>query len=149
GKASVDDLSMISLLEAEEALVHRRSPVARRAFELTLALVGTFAYPFLAATAAVAGAGSFSFLLAAKLRRLTEVIRGGSALVGFDPDGGFLPPDDWELRPAVFAVSEALDFDRAGAEEISAAYWFYVRNQSASLDWDIIVRSLRLLRSRK
>jgi hypothetical protein len=148
GKASVDDLSMISLLEAEEALVHRRSPVARRAFEWTLAVLGLIGYPIVAAAATMSGGVSFSALLAAKLRRLTEVIRGTSALIGFDRDGDFIPPDDWDLRPGVFAVSEAIDIVQAGPDEISAAYWFYVRNQSASLDWDIIVRSLRLLRSR-
>src|SRR5690606_8763227 len=50
--------------------------------------------------------------------------------------------------PGVFHVSDVLDLQAGSDGDIGTAYWFYVRNQSGSLDWDIVVRSLRLLRAR-
>ena len=148
GKASVDDLSLTSLVEAEEALIHRRSHLGRRAFEIALSIFGLAIYPLMAAAAAASRGESMPALVRRKLSRLPEVLRGRLALVGYNSIGDYIPPEEWGLRSAVFAVHEALDVAHATREEIGAAYWFYVRNQSASLDWDIIVRSLRQLRHR-
>lgn len=146
GKASVDDLSMTNLVEAEDALVHARSWAARRAFDLTVAAAGMLMHPFLLLARSVRGKRSFAGLLAERTRRLPLVVRDEYSIVGYDPDGSHPPPEEWNLKPGIVAVADVLEVEHAGPGEIGAAYWFYVRNQSGSLDWDIVVRSLRLLR---
>ena len=146
GKASVDDLSMTNLVEAEEALVHTRSRAGERTFDLVVATAGVLAHPLLAVAAAVAGSESFARRLLERTRRMPHVFRGSYSIVGFDPRSAYRPPVEWGLRPGVFAVSDVLNYDKVGSDDIGAAYWFYVRNQSGSLDWDIVVRSLRVLR---
>lgn len=146
GKASVDDLSMTNLVEAEEALVHRRSRAAQRAFDLGIALLGLIAYPII--RLAASGSSSFAARLLDRARRLPRVLKGSYNIVGYDPEESYRPPEEWELKPGVFAVSDVLDYEGVGKDDVGAAYWFYVRNQSASLDWDVVVRSFRLLRVR-
>lgn len=143
GKASVDDLSMANLVEADETFVHTRSPFSRRLFDLSLASIGLVIHPFILIAGRLAGPDSFAAYLASRTRRLTDVLRGRCGMVGYDPEGAFRPPTEWQLKPGIFPVTDALEFDVAGDGEISGAYWFYVRNQSASLDWDIMARSLR------
>lgn len=146
GKASVDDLSMVSLVEAEDTLVHPRSPVARRVFEVSASLAGLLAHPFIALGARVSSDDSRLARMAGYTRKLPGVLSGRRSLVGYDPQAGYVPPDEWGLNEGVFVVEDALEMTDVGRDEIGAAYWFYVRNQSASLDWEIILRSLKLLR---
>lgn len=143
GKASVDNLSMVSLVEAEDALVHARSSFSKRAFELGLALMGILIHPILSAAAALGGEGSRAARIAEKTRKLPGVLSGRYGVVGYDADRSYRPPDAWGLKPGVFPVSDAVDFVEAEDGDIGAAYWFYVRNQSASLDWDIVMHSLQ------
>lgn len=146
GKASVDDLSMVNLVEAEETLIHPRSPVARKAFELAVAVPGWVVHPLIRILAVLGGADSFAARLARRSGQLSKVIAGRRSLIGYDPRGYYVPPAEWGLRDGVFVVTDAVDLDDTAHDEMGAAYWFYVRNQSASLDWDIIVRSLQRLR---
>lgn len=148
GKASVDDLSMANLLKADAALVDTRSYGAERAFDVALAAVGLVLHPFVVAVAAVAGRDSFPGRLAERTRQMPRVLTGERSIVGYDPTGRYRPPAEWQLRPGVFPVSDVLDLQPGSDGDIGTAYWFYVRNQSGSLDWDIVVRSLRLLRAR-
>ena len=149
GKASVDDLSMVNLVEAEDTLVHARSPLARRSFEIAASLAGLLLHPFVAAAARIAGDESAAERWATRSRQLPAVLRGERSLVGFDPKTDYIPPEEWGLKAGVFAIDDALEIADVGREEIGAAYWYYVRNQSASLDFDIIFRSLRGLRRRR
>jgi hypothetical protein len=148
GKASVDDLSMVNLVEAEETLVHPRSPFARRAFEVIVSVAGTFLHPLISAVALLRGTDSYFARLAERTRKFPGVIVGERSLIGYDPGGRYIPPEEWGLKDGVFVVGDAVDLADAERDEIGAAYWFYVRNQSASLDWDIVMRTLRLLRHR-
>jgi hypothetical protein len=143
GKASVDDLSMVSLVEADEALVHTRPPAARRLFEVAVALLGFLVHPFVAAAARLSGPVSRAACLAERTRVLPDVLRGSRSLVGYADDRAYRPPPEWNLQPGVFTVADAVDFCDDDTDAIATAYWFYVRNQSASLDWDIMIRSLR------
>ncbi len=145
GKASVDDLSMVNLLEAEDTLVHPRSPLARRAFEMAVSLVGILLHPLIAGGGYFAGKESSLGRMAAFTRKLPGVLLGHRSLVGYDPDADYIPPEHWSLQEGVFVVEDALEMTDVARDEIGAAYWFYVRNQSASLDWDIVLRSLKLL----
>ena len=144
GKASVDHLAAPVLVEAEEALGSRRSRVARRAFDSSIALAGLALYPLVTL---IARAGSFPRLTALRerLRQFPAVLAGRLTLVGRRA-GRLEPlPDDLDVPPAVFDVTEALAAASLDAREARRAYTFYVRNQSASLDWSILVRAVRHL----
>ncbi|MFQ5569785.1 MAG: glycosyltransferase, partial [Rhodothermales bacterium] len=146
GKASIDDLSTPSLIEAEAALGAPRSRLARRAFEGTVALVGLFLHPPVWMMGRLAGRASFWGRLAARTKQWPAVLTGRRALVGYHPDDPFQPPPEWDLHPGVFAVTDTLPSPAPTDEEINQAYWFYVRNQSAFLDWTLLIRAVRMLR---
>lgn len=138
GKATINDLSTPALIEAEEALGTPRSRFARRLFEIVVALGGLLLYPLVGLLKFVTGDGSRWRRLAAKMRRLPAVLTGKLALVGYHPEENFRPPPEWDLRPGLFAVTDTLPTIHPTPEEMSQAYWFYVRNQSAFLDWTLL-----------
>ena len=146
GKASIDHLSTPSLIEAEEALGTPRSPTTRRVFEAVVSVLGMVGHPFISVMAWIKGEASFWHRLAQRTRRWPEVLRGRQALVGYRPDDPFHPPPEWKLQPGVFAVTDTLGRMLMTPEEADQAYWFYVRNQSAFLDWIIVMRAIRTLR---
>lgn len=142
GKASIDDLST-PLLEADRAVGTLRTVTGRRAFELPVALAGLLAHPFVGAAARRFGPGSFPARLARRTRQMPAVLAGRRALVGIRPEDPFRPPPEWDLPLAVFSIAETLRLTDPTPKELNRAFWFYVSRQSASLDWDILVRSLR------
>lgn len=146
GKASVDDLSMVNLVEADEVLDHTRPAAGRRLFGVGMALLGLLIHPFLVGAARLKGPESNAARLAGKTRMLPGVLSGRLRLVGYAEAAGYRPPSEWNLHPGVFSVHDAVELPEG---DVASAYWFYVRNQSASLDWDIVMRSLRLLRERR
>ena len=146
GKASIDDLSTPALIEAEAALGRPRSRAARRAFDGAVALLGLALHPFIRGLAALSGQTSFWDRLAQRTRQGSAVLAGRRRLVGYHPDETFRPPPEWDLQPGVFAITEPLIPTTATSEDISEAYWFYIMNQSAFLDWTILIRTLRNLR---
>ena len=146
GKASIDDLSTPALIEAEAALGRPRSRAARRAFEGAVAVLGLVLHPFIRGLAALSGEASFWDHLAQRTRQGPAVLAGRRALVGYHPDETFHPPPEWDLQPGVFAITETLTPSTTTAEDVSEAYWFYIMNQSAFLDWTILMRTIRNLR---
>ncbi len=144
GKAAIDDLT-VPLVEAEAVLPPPRTRLARRAFEVPVALGLLLAHPFLALAARWRGPGSGAARLAARTRLMPDVLRGHRALVGYRPETGHPPPEAWDLPPAVFDITETLRTNRPSPEERNRAYWFYLSRQSASLDWDVLVRSIKNL----
>lgn len=145
GKAAIHDLSLPALLEAEEALGADRPAAARRALAWAVALAGLLMHPFVQAAALAAGPVSFPARLAARTRLLPGVLAGRRALVGYAPDGPFLPPPEWGLKPGVFTLAETITapLQPADARQV---YWQYVRNASAELDWALLVRAVAALR---
>lgn len=146
GKSSIDDLSMASLIEAEAALGLPRSALARRAFELPLALLGLALHPLVAALGRAGGPGSFFGRLARHTACLPAVLTGRWRLVGYPPETSTPPPAEWDLKPGVFPITGA--WPPADPDALQRACWAYVRHQSASHDWDIIVRAIASLRAR-
>src|SRR5690606_25840544 len=94
GKSTVDDLSLASLIEAEAALGALRSPAARRALELPLALAGCALHPLVRVLARLAGPDSFFERLAGRTRLLPSVVAGRRRLVGTRPGEPFDPPPE-------------------------------------------------------
>ena len=146
GKTSIDDLSAPSLLDVARALGTPRSRAARRAFEIPIALFGLLLHLPVSLLARRGAAGSVFAHLAARTRRMPDVLSGRCALIGFAPHAAFQPPEEWDLRPGVFTITDTLGTPNPSDEEAGRAYWFYVCHQSASLDWDILVRTLSKLK---
>ena len=74
---------------------------------------------------------------------IPEVLRGRRALVGFDPEAGVVPPDEWRLKTGVFPIVDAAAARLMTEDELGEAYWLYAQNQSAALDTLILLRRLR------
>jgi O-antigen biosynthesis protein len=140
GKASVDDLAT-PLREAEELVAPIRSPLARRSLEVVLALLGIAALPVLRMALRLRPASTRLRLLVATTMRLPSVLAGRRALIGFDVTGPH-PPQAWGLRPGLVSILDTLSERPADVVQAHRAYWFYARNQSASLDVEILVRAL-------
>lgn len=143
GRASVDDLSMVNLVESEGTFVHAHRTTGRRLFEKGIAAIGLALYPVLATTARLAGKNSLPARLASKTKIFPDILLGRRALIGYDETAGYRPPPEWNLRPGVFSVVDVVNLPRDAVDELDSAYWFYVRNRTLTLDWDIIVRSLK------
>ena len=141
GKASIDDLSTPLLREAEDVVGTPRSAAARRSFEVPVALAGLAAYPIVAL---LAGAAPRWAPLRDRLRRLPDVLTGARGLVGYDPERAATPAVTAALPPGVFCVTDVLP-PTATAADLEAAYHFYIRNESAALDWGVLWRSARSL----
>jgi O-antigen biosynthesis protein len=141
GKSSIDDLSTVPLVDARLAVGRPRSAVVRRAFEIPVAIVGILVAPFVMFVHGVSQTPRSTYLLD-RMRLLPDVLLGRKALVGYDEKLEFLPPEGWRMKPGVFSVVDSL-LPPAKSEELNRAYWFYVQNQSASMDWDIIHGSIR------
>lgn len=134
-----------TLLEAEEAIGALRG--SNWLFDSSVALLGAVLHPAIAATARLQGSSSFWQSLALRTRQWPAVLVGRRSIVGYRPKDNYMPPGEWRLREGVFAVTEALDRNRpVSPEEAEQAYWYYVRNQSAFLDWIIVLRAVRLMK---
>ena len=142
GRTSVDDLSMVNLVETEDAFAPARPSILRRLLEKGIAAAGLVLHPALKAAARLAGRHSLPARLAHKTRIFPDILFGRRALIGYDETAEYRPPPEWRLRPGVFAVVDAVNLPPDAVDELDAAYWFYVSNRTWSLDWDIIVRSL-------
>lgn len=141
GKSSIEDLSAVPLVDVHEALGTPRHPVARRAFEIPVAMAGLALVPCAVILALTRPSSQRLKNLLSRLRRLPDVLSGRRSLVGYDDSLDFIPPDPWQLKPGVFSVVDSMP--SPDADELNHAYWFYVQHQSASMDWDIIHASIR------
>ena len=144
GKASIASLKTPAFVEAKEALVGLRNPAAHRAFEIALALFGLFLHPLAWLVAQVRGQGSFAGRLARRTRQMPDVLRGRRALIGHHPEAP-APPAAWGLKPGVFPIENVLAPNPAEPEAARRVYGPYVRNRSFSLDWDILLQSMRCI----
>ncbi len=139
GKASIDDFST-PLREAERFVAPLRSPLARRAVEVPVALLGTALHPLVRLAARLRPRGRLR-RLATATARMPSVLAGRRALIGYDPNHAH-PPADWGLHPGVVSILDTLAAPPTDIVEAHRAYWFYARNQSAALDVEILVRAL-------
>ncbi|MDX1530824.1 MAG: glycosyl transferase family 2, partial [Rhodothermales bacterium] len=141
GKASVDDFST-PLREAEQLVAPLRPALARRTVEVPVALVGTALHPALRLLARLRPRSPRLRRLAAATAKLPSVLAGRRALVGYDTTAPVHPPPEWGLRPGVVSILDTMPEPPDGIVEAHRAYWFYARNQSATLDLEIVVRAL-------
>ncbi|MFW5972537.1 MAG: glycosyl transferase family 2, partial [Bacteroidota bacterium] len=143
GKSSIDEFVEPPLISAHEALHSPRSRLARRAFEVPVALTGLLLLPVVRLAASATSASHPLRHLARKTGMLGSVVTGSRALVGYDSSAGFIPPIEWNLKPGVFSVTDTMSRRPDGPDDLLNAYWFYTQHQSASMDWDIILKCLR------
>lgn len=145
GKASIENLDTPSLLEAEQALKGWRTRADRRAFEIPVALLGLMLHPLLVLCSKLFGSTSFAGKLTQRTQQLPQVLRGTLSLIGYHPGEAHPPPAKWGVQPGIFAISESLSNTQNSRQGIRQAYAFYVRNASATLDWGILMRTIRNL----
>ncbi len=144
GKASIENLGNRLLLEAEEVIGALRSHTARRVSDIVAALAGAFIHPGVLLIAKLAGPHSRWARRSERTRQWGAVLLGKRSLIGIDERDEFVPAPEWQLQTGVFAASEILGPRlKRPPEEIEQAYWYYVRNQSAVMDWLIAARALR------
>jgi O-antigen biosynthesis protein len=146
GKASVEDVGA-PVVDAGEALGPLRNPVERRIFEIGAALLGLALHPATAAATALRPHGRLARLYPLT-GRMWEVLRGRSPLIGLDTQDDNPELREWDLSPGVIAVTDVLPEASRSVRERRRTYAFYVRNQSARLDRDILLRVLRNLLNR-
>ena len=147
GKASVTLLQGAAVMETQEALGYIRSAAAHRIFDGTLALLTAAAHPWVLLAARLLRSRPFWKALAARTRQWPSVLCGRVSVVGYRAGEGFEPPEEWALRPGVFAVTESLGPHSVDAHaDAEQVYWSYVQRQSALVDWLIVLRAIRLMR---
>jgi hypothetical protein len=144
GKASVENLVLPSLVEIARAPAGFRTPTARRAFEISIALAGIGLYPAIRIIANVLRRPGYA-RLADRLQRLPAVLSGRLRLIGFHCHEKTFVPEGLDLRPGVFAVTESLPNSQPNADDVAKTYRLYTANQSAALDIDILLHSVRTL----
>ena len=114
-----------------------------RLLEKGIAAIGLAMHPVLAAIARLAGQNSLLARLASKTKKFPDILLDDAPWSATTK-----PPITG--RPGM--EPPARRFHRGGCRqpppgtpwtELDSAYWFYVRNRTMSLDWDIIVRSLK------
>ena len=147
GKDAIDDLSMPALVDVQKTILEPRSTAARRIFEVPIALMGLILHPVVKLLAWRSRHPRFYQLLGERTKQMPAVLRGHTALIGYSPGETPTPPPEWNLKPGVFAITDTFQDPRSHPEEKHRTYWFYFRNQSASLDWDLLVRSIDILRN--
>lgn len=143
GKSTINDFGSPSLVDASATIQSPRSTIARRSFEIPVAVGGLLFYPLISAIAAVARDKTTWINLKRKVRLFWKVLSGERALVGYNPELASLPPREWRLKPGVFSVSDTMGQLPDSPTDLQQVYWFYMQHQSASTDWDIMLRSLR------
>ena len=144
GKSSIQDLDRGTLFDAEDVIGSIRSPSARRFSDIIAALMGASIHPFVSLLSRISGPQSRWFRRYERTRQWIMVLSGKRSLIGYHEEDEFTPLPEWKLPHGVFSVSEMLGPKlKRPHEEIEQAHWYYVRNQSAVMDWMIAVRALR------
>lgn len=139
GKASVEDFS-IPLVSAERAVAPLRSPVSRRALDVSVAMLGTVFHPLVKLLLAITKSARLR-RVALATAKMPSVLAGRRTLIGFDTTRAH-PPSDWGLSPGVVSILDTLPDPPTSIVEAHRAYWFYARNQSLALDVEILLRAL-------
>ena len=145
GEARIDALNAPPLIDAAQAFGRTRSTFQRRAFEVTLVLIGLLCYPLLFVLAKAAGTQSVLQKLTTKTRDLPKVLQGKLSLVGYRAEEHNLIPKSWHLKQGIFTITDTLPMDTRSADALNRAYWLYYSNQSMTLDFDIIIRCIKQL----
>lgn len=148
GQASIDDLNAPPLIDAEQAFGRQRSTFERRAFEVTLAILGLLTYPVFYILGMIAGRKSLFRILAGKMRLLPSVLSGSQSLIGYEKEEASLIPESWHLKPGIFTITDTLPTDTKSADDLSRAYWLYYSNQSMALDFDIMARCVKQIKAK-
>ena len=139
GKASVEDFS-VPFMSAERAVAPLRSPLSRRLLEVPVALVSMAIHPPLKLAARITSSRRLR-AIASVTARMPSVLAGRRALVGYDT-AHHHPPEDWGLQPGIVSILDTIPNPPDSIVETHRAYWFYARNQSLTLDLEILFRAL-------
>jgi len=139
--------NVLRLVHTEDALGVLRSSASRRISDSIIALCACLLHPFIQLRIRLGSNSIFWNNLATRTARWPDILKGRRPLVGYHTEDDYIPPEEWELQPGIFAITETSSSPlRMGPTETERAYWYYVRNQSAIMDWIIVVQALRMMR---
>ena len=132
------------LVDAELELAIPRGRFERRVSESTIVLAAVVAFVILMIP------GVIMAPRAGWLRRLRKVagsvvavVPGKTALVGYDPEGAFIPPDEWGIPEGRVHVQALHPGSGLSYELLQQVYWRYAQEQSFLVDLQIVVGFIR------
>jgi len=143
GKSTVSHLSVSALSSEVTELVQLRSGFARRGFELSVSFLILPLIPFIWLISRLFSRQSAFRRSSDQLSGIIHVFSGRNSLVGFDLRDKELVPDNWNLKPGLYSVTNSMPTEELEAGEIVRAYWYYVTHQTPGLDLDIILAAFR------
>ena len=141
GKAKVDDLS-VPLISTRDTYRSSSSGRLHEALQRSIALFGFIFFHFgklISGSSGVRGGAAVE----QRLKLLREVVSGRLSLIGWLPSDTDRPPDDWEVKPGAFSVSDAIPSPDPTSDEILSAWQVYLNNRSVSIDLEIVAKAVR------
>ncbi len=140
GKARVEDLA-VPIISTEQTFGGPGSDLVQRLVDrltAVAALIILTSYRLLKGKQ-----GSGAERLISRREALKRVIEGEYGLVGWLPEDGYQPPEEWGVRRGAFSVTDAISTQWPGEEEVMRAWRMYLDNQSLSLNLEITTRAIR------
>lgn len=137
GKASIEDLAAPRMVAIDKVLPAPRSRVEKRLFGRGVALAGIILYPI----ALIIDRGNIR-RTNQRTMKFMRVLLKGLPLIGVDESDKHFTGAELPLSVGAFSIVDALD-ETVALEDRLSAYRFYLTNESAQLDWDIMMRSIR------
>ncbi|MCB2205676.1 glycosyltransferase [bacterium] len=140
GKARVDQLTSVPLLDFEYNLMKSSNRFFKRLMDIALSFPGILLiYPFTALLTDKQNPGAAArFVLG-----LPSVLRGTKSLVGYDPDHADTLPEVYLGKPGLTGLAQ-LRGKTLSEDEILSSVIQYVRDYSVFLDMEILIRTLML-----
>ncbi|NND71808.1 MAG: glycosyltransferase [Rhodothermales bacterium] len=134
-KASIRDLATPRMVAVDEYLRTPRSAFEKRTFDLVFSIAAVLLYPF-----RIVLSGFRLRAVNSRTIEFLQVIANKKTLVGARPKAR--QQIGAPLKEGVYSIVDVLP-GPLDEESIMNAYTFYLENESAQLDWDIVMRSFR------
>lgn len=140
GKAGIDQLTTVPLVDVEYNLLRLSNRVAKRTVDVAGALVGLIALtPFVVFTAR---STSNECSLRRIVRHLPAVLAGRLSLVGYPMTGDVPVSGMYAGKPGLTGLVQLRSLDALQQEEVNKLTVQYLRNHSVFLDFEILLRSM-------
>jgi len=145
GKSFSSEVADVApLVDAELELAIPRGWIDRRASEIAIALGALLAYVVLVIPGLIMSPKSgWLGRLRAIAGSVVTVVTGRRALVGYDAEATFIPPNEWGIPEGKVHVSSIHPGSRLSSELLQQVYWRYAQDQSFLLDLQIVIGFIR------